>query len=156
MAMEEQHFGVYVNNYVCTPEEWHRALSSPTDDLPELNDEQKARAKSFGVSEEDYQRGVKARLLAEQRMRERGQVLGSRVEAVLSGLGEGYRLVGVLAELNKNGWTIRLESPGGVVEFLIEPSDADDFIDSLDNRQQEKLRVRVLSALGRDEVLVNR
>ena len=156
MGMEEQHFGVYVNNYVCTPEKWHRALSSPTDKLPLLNDEQKARAKSFGVSEEDYSRGVLARLLAEQRMRERSQVLGSRVEAVLSGLGEGYRLVGVLAELNKNGWTIGLESPGGVVEFPIEPSDADDFIDSLDNRQQEKLRVRILSALGRDEVLVNR
>jgi hypothetical protein len=113
MGMEEQHFGVYVNNYVCTPEEWHRALSSPTDKLPQLNDEQKARAKSFGVSEEDYRRGVQARLFAEQRMRARGQVLGSKVEAVLSGLGEGYRFVGVLAELNKDGWTIRLESPGG-------------------------------------------
>jgi hypothetical protein len=154
--MEEQHFGVYVNNYVCTPEEWHRALSSPADKLPPLNDEQRARAKSFGVSEEDYSRGVLARLLAEQRMRERGRVLGGRVEAVLSDLGEGYRLVGVLAELNKDGWTIRVESPGGVVEFLIELSDADDFIDSLDTRQQGKLRVRVLSALGKDELLVNR
>lgn len=156
MAMGEQHFGVYVNNYVCTPEEWHRALSSPADKLPPLNDEQKARAKSFGVRDEDYSRGVLARLLAEERMRERGQVLGSRVEAVLIGLGDGYRLVGVLTELNKDGWTIRLESPGGVVEFLIEPSDANDFIDSLDNRYQKKLRDRVLSALGRDELLVNR
>ncbi len=150
---QEQDFGVYVNNYVCTPDEWHRALSTPADQLPPLNDEQKTRAKSFGVSEEDHTRGVFARLLAEQRMRKHGQDLGHKVEEVLKSLGEDYRLIAVLAELNREGWTIRLQSPARVIEFVIEPADADDFINSLDNRQHEKLRSRVLSALGKDELV---
>lgn len=152
--MEDQHFGVYVNNYVCTPDEWHRALSSPLDELPPLDEWQKTRAKSFGVSEEDYCRGVLARQLAEQRMRERGQALGRQVQVVLRSLGEGYRLNAVLAELNKEGWTIRIETPERFVDLLIEPAEAGDFIDSLDSGTQAKLRARVLSALGRSELML--
>lgn len=60
--------------------DWKWALQVPTRDLPRLTQEQKATAKDFGISEEEYARSVIARQYSEARYRRYAEHFGDLLE----------------------------------------------------------------------------
>lgn len=152
--MEKQEtFEVFVSGLSSTPEEWRRALSAPTEELPELNPEQKEAVRRFGITEEEYQRGYLAGLYGRERLRERGVELGRAVKKILAGLGEEYQLRAVKTELEKERWVVRIQTPDQIVNVAVDRELANDVIDSDTVQDQERLRHVLLSSLGRSELL---
>ena len=153
---KNQKFEVFVSDYSSSVDEWKQAMAAPVSELPKLNDQQKEVAKKFGVSEEEYGRGVLSGQLGEVRMRRRGQGLGEVVQGLLDGLGPGYRLIAVKAEMFNGRWLIRIETPDKVANIALPRELADDVLDSGTMEEMEKLKVRLLAGLGRNELIMRR
>ncbi len=150
---EESNFDVFVSGLSSSVEEWRRALNAPPSELPELNAEQKEIVRKFGITEEEYARGLLAGLYGQERMQKRGRQLGRAVEAILGDLGVGYQLKAVIAEMTKGRWVARIQTPEKIVNVAIARELADDIVDSNTVQDQEKLRVLLLSSLGRQELI---
>lgn len=149
-------FNVVVSGTSTSVSEWTAAMNVPKSEVPKLDPGQKEVARKFGVSEEDYARSLLASELGQKRLHERSRQLGLQVQHILEGLGSDYRVSAVIAEMMKGRWNIRVASPEKVVGILVPRELGDDVLDSGDMQEVEKLRVRVLSALGREDLIVRR
>ncbi len=149
-------FEIVVSDAIISVDEWRRAQEARRSKLPKLNEQQKEVVRTFGVTEEEYARGLLAELYGQERMRGRGEALGEHVQEILDRLGEKYRVVAVLAEMVRGRWIVRIKTPDRVVGAIIPRELADDVLDSGDMDEVERLRVRVLSALGRNELIAKR
>ncbi len=147
-----------VSDYTSSVEEWKRALQAPESELriQDLTEQEKETARRFGVSEQDYARGVLPGKYGNQRMQKRGRTLGEYAVEILGGLGEKYRLLAVLWEGSKLRWMLRIETPDGVVGVPVPFELADDVIDSGVLEEMERLRRLVLSGVGRQDLLAKR
>jgi len=154
--MKHASFEVVVSDYSVSVDEWRRAQEVRRSDLPELNQEQKEVARKFGVTEEEYARGVLAGLYGRERMSGRAQGLGEEVNKILEGLGPDHRVLAVVAEMFKGRWILRIQTPEKVVNVAIPRELADDVLDSGAVEDFEKLKTRVLSDLGKNEQAVRR
>lgn len=154
--MEEATFKIFVWDYSSSVEDWRRAQRADHSELPNLNEEQKEFARSFSVAEEDYARGVLAGQYGQDRLRSRGKELGDAVQDILNRLEPGHRVVAVLAEMMKERWTVRIQTPVKIENVHLERELVDDLLDYGSIEEFEKLRVRVLTALGRKEFIVGR
>ncbi len=154
--MKRVNFQVVASDYASSVGEWKRALEAPRAELPKLTSQQKEIVRKFGVTDEEYRRGLLAGLYGQERMRTRGQGLGELVEKILEGLGPGHRLVAVVAEMVKDRWVLRIQTPEKVANVSVPRELADDVLDSSVSDEVEKLRVCVLSGLGRKESIVKR
>ena len=154
--MEDAAFKIFVWDYSSSVEDWRRAQRAGPSELPNLNGEQKEFARSFGVAEEDYARGVLAGQYGQDRLRSRGKELGDAVQDILNRLEPGHRVIAVLAEMMKERWTVRIQTPVKIENVHVERELVDDLLDSGSIEEFERLRVRVLSALGRKEFIVGR
>lgn len=144
--VQQRNFGVFVSGYSTTIEEWRRALKAPSSELPELNAEQKEAARRFGIAEEEYARGYLAGLYGQDRMLARGTELGRAVEAILADLGPGNQLKAVIAEMDKERWVVRIQTPQQIVNIAVPRELADDIVDSNTVQDQERLRVLLVSS----------
>jgi len=132
-------------------EDWYRAQNAPVNDLPPLTAEQKEMAAKFGVSEEEYQRGVLVGRYGDLRQHQRGQALGNRVADILQGLGSAYYFVmSVELDDERDRWVVEvMNGNAGRKRIAIPLTLADALIDSgtvQDLAQFEKL---VLDSIGR-------
>jgi hypothetical protein len=151
--MASSHFEVFISGVTGSVEDWQKAMSAPKAELPALNQEQKEVARKMGMSEEEYARGVLVGQYGEARQRKRGEKLGRHIEEILSGLGDPYRLEALIREGVKLRWVARINTPQAPKNVAI-PSDlASDIIDSATVQDMERLRVLILEALGRQDVL---
>jgi len=75
---------VFVRGARSSSRDWSAAQRAPLDDLPQLNDEQKAEARRGNLSEEAYARTLYAQQLSGQTMLQRllrfGQWLNAKIE----------------------------------------------------------------------------
>lgn len=149
-------FEVLVADSAIAVDEWVKAQQAPRSELPKLNGRQRQFARHFGVTAEQYSRGELAEAYARERMRSRGQELGERVKEILAELGPEYGVLAVVAEMVKGRWVVKIHSPERVVGVLVPRELADDALDLGDMEEIEKLRVRVLSGLGRKELIAGR
>ena len=139
-------YEVFVSGLNTTVEEWRRALKAPNSELPALNAEQKEAARRFGISEEEYARSYLAGLYGQDRMIDRGFELGKAVEGILSDVEPGYQLKAVIAEMMKERWVVRIQTPQQIVNVAVPRDLADDIIDSDTVQDREKLRVLLMSS----------
>ena len=153
--MAAPHFEVLVSGVTSSVDDWKRAMNVPKTELPKLSDEQKEIARKMGMSLEEYARGVLVFQYGEQRQKDRGESLGKKVEAVLGGLGQPYRLEALLREGVKGRWVARIETPTAPKNVAIAMDLADDLIDSDTVQDEERLRALILQSLGRQELLGN-
>jgi len=151
--MATQHFAVFVSGVTGSVEDWQKAMKAPKSELPKLNEEQKEVARKMAISEEEYARGVLAGQYGENRQRERGEGLGRRVEELLEGLGEPYRLIALIREVGKMRWVARINTPNEPKNIAIGVELADDIIDSATVQDLERLRILLLESLGRRDLL---
>jgi len=151
--MATPHFDVFVSGATSSVEDWQRAKNAPKADLPKLNEEQKEVAHKMGISEEEYARGVLVFQYGESRQRERGQKLGERIDKILESLGEAYRLEALIREGTKFRWVARINTPNDVKNVAIGRELADDIVDSATVQDLERLRVLILEALDRKDLL---
>ena len=154
--MKNPRFQIVVSDYSSSVDEWKRALGAPRSELPKLNEQQKEVARKFGISDEEYARGLLAGLYGEERMRQRGQHLGEVVEEILGGLGEDYRLAAVTAQMFEGRWILRIQTPAKIVNVAVPRELADDVLDSGAIEEIDKLKAQVLSAVGRNELIARR
>jgi len=153
--MATQHFNVYIRGTGGgLPEDWKRAMHAPEEELPKLSKEQSEIAKRMEIAEKDYARGVLAGTYAEQRNKIRGELLGERVDQILSGLGPGYVLSAVIREATELRWIARIATPKGIRDVVIPLELAEDVIDSPALEVLERLRRLILPAVGREELVV--
>jgi hypothetical protein len=151
--MATPHFNVFVSGSTSSAEDWQRAMNAPKSELPKLNEEQKDVARKMGMSEEEYARGVLVSQYGEQRQRERGEKLGSKIEAILSGLGEPYRLEAVIREGVKGRWVARIGTAAAPKNVAVGLELADDLIESDTVQDEERLKVLILQSLGKQDLL---
>jgi len=149
------HFGVFVSGSTSSVEDWQRAKNAPKADLPRLNEEQKEIARKMGMSEDEYARGVLVLQYGENRQRERGKVLGERIEEVLEDLGAPYKLDALMREGVKFRWLARIETPRGLRNVAIGMELADDVVDSAAVQDLNRLKALVLEALDRRDLAGN-
>ncbi len=153
---EQDKFQVFVSDYTSSVEEWREAMTVPRAQLPPLSDQQSEVARKFGISDEEYARAVLAGQYGETRMKDRGQALGRAIQSILGGLGSDYRLVAVKAEMFNGRWVARITAPDKVANVAVPRELADDVLDSGVMEELEKLRVCLLTGLGRTEFIVPR
>jgi hypothetical protein len=145
----QSRFQIVVSDYSSSTEEWKRALEAPESELPPLTDQQREIARRFGVSQQEYARGVLAGRYGNQRMRKRAQALGEHAQEILGGLGARYKVLAVLWEGSKLRWMLRIETPERVVGVPVPFELADDVIDSGVLQEIERLKRLVLAGVKR-------
>ena len=150
----DRFYAVSVSDYAASVDHWRLAQQATRSQLPKLDQQQKELARKFKVSEEEYARGVLAGIYGQKAMRGRGRSLGEVVQGILDGLGPDHRVVAVFAEMSKGRWIVRIHTPNEVANIAVPRELADDVVDSGATEDIEKLRVCVLSGLGRKEFLV--
>jgi len=151
--MAAPHFNVFVSGVTSSVEDWQKAMNAPKTELPKLNQEQREVARKMGISEEEYARGVLVGQYGESRQRERGHALGQRIEELLEGLGKPYKLEALIREGGKFRWVARIDTPREPKNIAIEMELANDIIDSATVQDLERLRLVILEALGRKDLL---
>ena len=151
--MATSHFNVFVSGVTSSVEDWQKAMNAPKGELPDLNEEQKEIARKMGMSEDEYARGVLVGQYGEQRQKDRGEKLGKKIEEILHGLGEPYRLEALIREGVRGRWVARIETPSGPKNVAIGLDLADDLIDSNTVQDEERLRILVLQSLGKQDLL---
>ena len=150
-SVEQRKFEVFVSDFSTSVEEWRRAMNAPSSELPELNAEQKEVVRRFGITEEEYKRGHLAGIYGQRRMRLRAVELGRAVQEILDGLGAGYQLKAVIAEMMKERWVARIQAPQKIVNVAIERELGDDIVDSNTIQDQDRLMELLRSSLERSE-----
>ena len=79
-------------------------------------------------------------------MIDRGLELGRAVEGILSDVEAGYQLKAVIAEMMKERWVVKIQTPQQIVNVAVPRDLADDIIDSDTVQDREKLRVLLMSS----------
>jgi len=121
-----------------------------------LTEDQKEVAQRFGVSLEDYARGILALRYGRERRESEGKALGQHVVALLGGLGDEYRLHSVIWEGDRLRWMLRIKTPKHLVGVPVSFELAQDVIDSAVLAEIERLRVLVLEGVGRADLVAGR
>ena len=151
--MASPHFDVFISGVTGSVEDWQKAMNAPKGDLPVLNQEQKDVARKMGMSEEEYARGVLVGQYGEARQKQRGMKLGKHVEEILDSLGQPYRLEALIREGVNLRWIARINTPQAPKNVAIGTDLASDIIDSAAVQDLERLRVLILEALDRKDLL---
>ncbi len=146
--MSEASFEISVSDFTSSVDEYRRAQCAPKSELPELTDDQKAVARGFKISEEEYARGVLAGIYGRQRQRDRGRRLGEEIQKILDDLGGGDQVVRVAYQMDRLRWLVSIKVSERVLNVAIPRELADDVLDSALREQTEELRARVTRALG--------
>ena len=91
--------------------DWKRALEVPIGELPALTDQQKAFAKDFGMSDEQYARSIWAGLYSEALFRRYAEKLGEFLQA--AGLPSEIDVVEISYDGSKNKFHCYLKKNDG-------------------------------------------
>lgn len=137
---QQPNFKVFVMGHSTSLEDWKRSLNAPTTELPELTAEQKAFAKRFGITDEEYARSRLSLEYGQERTQRRGVELGRAVEEILGGFGDGYELKAAILESMKERWVLRIQTPKKVINVAVDRELADDIVDSYTIQDLERLR----------------
>jgi len=151
----QSEFKVVISSAVSNVEEWRCALGAPNTELriEALTEEQKQIAKRFGISVEDYARGLLAHRYGRERRESEGRALGQHVIELLRGLGQGYTLSSVLWEGGRLRWMLRIETPDRAVGVPVPFELAEDVVDSRVLSEVEKLRRLLFDGVGRQDLV---
>ena len=151
-------FEVLVTSSGSNLEEWQRALKASRADLhlQDLTEEQKQVAGRFGISVEDYARGILAFRYGRERRENEGRALGRHVAELLDGLGEGYNLLSVIWESDRLRWMLRIKTPTQVVGVPVSFELAEDVIVSGVLAEMERLRLVLWEGVGRNDLASRR
>jgi hypothetical protein len=148
-------FEVVIKGSGSNVDEWRRAQHAPVSELRliDLTAEQKHVAERFGVSLEDYARGILALRYGRERRESEGRALGQHVVELLRELGEGYRLTSVVRDADRFRWMLRIETPKQAVGVPVSYAVADDVIQAAVLAQIEHLRQVILEGVGRKDLV---
>lgn len=153
---EEPGFAVIVSGYYsCTVDEWRRSRSASRSELPELSAGDKEFARRFGVSEEEYARHRLSGLYGRERIVRRAYELGRVVvEEILSGSGEGFRLLAVKADLSQGPKALRIQTPNWVADVPVPQELADAIVGRGTVQDKASLKDLVLQGIAQPELAV--
>ena len=139
----QSRFRVVLSDHTASIEEWRRAQTARTEDLPELSAEQRDVARKLGISPEAYSRSLLAGQYGEERMQGRAFALGELVQSVLQKHGIEFRVTAVVADMFNGRWIVRVESSQGTLSLTIPRDLADDVLDSGQASEVAKMKVLI-------------
>lgn len=154
--MEENTVQVIVRGAAGSPEDWARVVRTEPSDLPPLSEDEKERLGRFNWDQQNYARGKLLSELAEQKWRQKGQQLASRIQGVLKPLESDYRLEAVFAEVPKARWTARFSGRKGSSDVHLDDDFVEDLLGFSALEDTEALRRKLLIGLGEEKYLVPR
>ncbi|MGA2001485.1 MAG: hypothetical protein ABSG52_15970 [Terriglobales bacterium] len=143
MSTQGQQFEIHIRSNSSSPEAWRRAMEAPASELQPLTEEQKEIVRRFGITDEEYARGELAVIFGQERLRRRGEELGSLVQDLLRRLSDRYVLESVLYEGANLRWIVRIGSPKGVRNIAVSRELADDVLDSRLTESMQQLKQRI-------------
>jgi len=152
MAKSSEPFEVLVADYPSSIEDYQRAQRAPKSELPQLSDDQKAVARGFKISEEEYARGVLAGIYGREKERSRGKCLGEEIQKIIDSIGEDGHVARVVFETDRLRWLVTIRTSKRLVNVAIPLELADDVLDSALRARVEELRVRVAEVLRAEAV----
>jgi len=136
----QPNFEVVVIGHSTSLEDWKRSLNAPATEVPELNAEEKAFARKFGIADEEYARSRLSLEYGQKRTQRRGLEFGKTVEEILRGLEGNYELKAVILESMKERWVLRIQTPKKIINVAVDRELADDIVDSNTIQDLERLR----------------
>ncbi len=148
--MQTPDFDVVISGAHINPQLWRAAGDSATGALSEA---EKDVARKMGVAEGEFAKSLVALQLGEEFQRERGAVLGRRIQEILGSLGAGYSLTAVVRQGTEFRWIAKIEAAGKTVAVALPLDLVDDVIDSGAAQEIERLRNLVLFGVGRQELI---
>lgn len=149
--MASSGFTLVIRGTTTSVGDWEKAMAAPRGDLPELTPEQRAFVKKFGISEEEYARGVLAGQYGEERLRERTAALGRKIQEILDRRAPGSKLETIVTELVDLRWRLEIETKDHrKVGAFVPRALGDDVIDSGAADVVRDLENRLLATLGTD------
>ena len=139
-------------------EEWLLASGTPENELPQLNDEDKRRARIRHMTDEQYARHLILRAAAKRRELDEAERIGGIIESLFVELGGRFKLNGIVKRGLEPGWRALIESssPGKGWKFFDIPLPTEDFSDKpakqvLNVANSEEVRAYLLAELNIDE-----
>jgi hypothetical protein len=118
-----------------------------------LSEEERRVARKFGMSDEAYRREELALVYGHQRKEARALDLGTHVEGILAGLGQGYRLASVNWNSDTLTWRLEMETPQGNRNVVLSWELVDDALDFRTPGELQRLRNMVWFGLGRRDLI---
>jgi hypothetical protein len=110
-------------------EERKEAASAPADHLPALNDEQKAVAKKFGMSEEAYARSAYAGQLNQRRLIEKSKRLAQLLKEPLAAISGSARIDRIRLVTIEHEYRIDISVNDVKIHFRLPEEMVDDFVE---------------------------
>jgi hypothetical protein len=144
-------FDVVISGAHISPEAWLKASALQK---PGLSEEQKEVARKVGIGEEEYARGVVAMQLGEEVQRERGRILGERIQEILRLAGPEYILDAVIRQGTEFRWVARVTVSGRILGVTLPMDLVDDVVDSGSEQELVRLKNLVLFGIGRQELIL--
>lgn len=138
-------FEIDLPDFSVNIEEWRKAQTAPSSELPELSSAQKEVARKLGITENAYARSVLAGEFGYERMFSRAKAFGECVARILEDQGSGS--VDAVKLDPREHWLVRLKQPEGVV--IVVPRDlVDDLLDSGSTSYVERLKHLIVERLS--------
>jgi len=99
--------------------------------------------------------GDLARVFADERIRKRGTDFGRKVESMLAGMSDEYRLIEVVAEPRKARWLVKVRTARGVASIAVPEGLADDVVDSGALQDLDRLKNHLETWLTRSDLIAS-
>jgi hypothetical protein len=131
-------FEITVSGSRISARDWIRASKTSREELREQ-----------GLSTRDEL----AQAFAEQRILSRGRVFGERLEGIVAALGNEYRLVGLVAEPDKERWLVHVHTRLGVASVAVSEALVDNVIDSGALQDLDELKNHLRTWLSREDLI---
>lgn len=155
-SVQQYKFEVIVLGQSTSLEDWGRSLQAPLSELPELTDEQKAFARKFGITDEQYARSRLSLTYGKERMLKRGAALGKEVEKILREYDHKYQLIALIYEATKLRWVAQVQTDEHLINIAIPIELADDVVDSNTVQDQKRLKTLLRSSLEQGNLASDR
>ena len=151
-------FQILTRGLPALAEEWLQAESAPESELPQLNDEDKRRARIRLMTDEQYARHLVLRAFAKRRELTEAERIGEVIEELFGEFRGKFKLNGIVKRGFEPGWHALIEShlPGAGTKFFDVSLPTEDFSDEqgkqvLDVSNSEEIRAYLLAELEFDE-----
>jgi hypothetical protein len=135
---QDQEFGVSVVEGRVSAQDWLRAAKVSRKELEQQ-----------GMSARDDL----ARAFAEERLRSRGADFGGKVQSILAGMSDEYRLIEVVAEPRKARWLVKIQTARGIASVAVPEDLADDVVDSGALQDLDELKRHLEAWLMRTDLI---
>ncbi len=138
---------VVIRGSSTTIEDWERANRATRKELPNLTDEEKEVSRKLGISEEDYARNRLAMQYGQERLRNRVEILRTKLTDLVKELNENVNVVLLSFDVWQGEYTVSLKKNHREIRCKFSRELGNDILDSSDQSSLAVLKKRLKKAI---------